>query len=224
MARILSLGTLVTRCKQRYDGQNNKHLDGPELKSLIDEYYADLHALVVEKGARYFEAEATITANGAESYALPGDHLTTLGVDFVIDGRRRALCGPIPVQRRDALLGQVGEATDYELAGNNLGLHPRPPTGTYKHIYAPQPVDLSTAPDSALVDVITIYGQKFIIWGVASVAKHKSDQAQQRAVDEHEKARAQVEYWACQRVLTGASARPSGLAQPRAYVDEADYR
>jgi hypothetical protein len=230
MARILTLGTLVARSRQRYDGVGNDALDSPELKSLIDEYYADLHALVVEKGARYFETEATITATGATSYALPSDHLTTIAVDFVVDAstdRRCALHGPIAVQERECLIGSSGTACHYELAGASLVLYPRPSSGTYKHLYAPQPVDLSTAADSTQVDVINVYGQKYVLWGVASVAQHKSQSSQERAIAEYEKAKMQLEYWACLRAINAAAARVNEDERgghARRYIDAADYR
>jgi hypothetical protein len=227
MARNKTLGTILTLCKQRYSSEGDELLDVPELKSLIDEYYGQLHALVVEKGARYFETEATITATGTASYALPADHMSTIAIDFVIDAtRRRPVCGPIPVQRREQLLGSVGDATEYELAGSNIALYPNPPSGTYKHLYVPQPVDLSTAADSTVVDLINIYGQAFVVWGVASVAKHKAESDQQRAIGEHAKAAAQLEYWASLRALNEtASPHPHrAVYQDRRDTDPASYR
>ncbi len=233
MARNVVLSTLVTRCRQRYTGEGDDLLDVPELKSLISEYYADMHALIAEKGARYFESEATITANNSASYALPADHLSTIGVDRVLNGTtgpRVPVHGPIAVQERTRLVGLTsgGPAHYYGLEGPNIALYPVPASGTYKHLYVPQPADLSTSADATVVDLISIYGEKFVIWGVASVAQHKGSGSQQRAVDEHKKASDQLEYWACLRALNQPSYRvpddASEMRMGQRYMDVADYR
>lgn len=229
MAYAFTLGTLVTRCRQRFAGEGESLLDDPEVKALISEYYGELHALTVEKGARAFEQEADITADGAVSYALPSNHLSTIGVDAVLSGTtgpRRPVWGPIMAQERTRYMGRTGPAFFWAEEGVNLALFPVPQSGTYKHLYVPQPVDYATSPDATSVDLLNIYGLKFLVWGVASVAQHKSSSSQQRAVDEHEKAKAQVEYWACQRALVQPSYRvpdsmPSGSL---GFVDPADWR
>lgn len=226
MALAFTLGTLVDRCRQRYTGQGDDLLDPPELKALIWEFYGEMHALTVEKGARAFESEATITANGAATYALPADHLTTIGVDAFLAGTtgpRRPVYGPIMVQERTRLMGLVGQAAFFDLEGSNLALYPVPSSGTFRHIYVPQPVDFSAGADSTSVDLINIYGYKFIVWSVASVAQHKGSTSQQRAVDEAKRASDQIEYWACQRALTQPSYRvpEEGFG---GYFDAADWR
>lgn len=229
MALTFTLGTLVTRCRQRCAGEGESLLDDPEVKSLIFEYYGELHALVVEKGAGYFRTTADITATGATSYALPANHLSTIGVDAVLSGTtgpRRPVWGPIMEQQRTALAGRTGPAFFWAPEGTDLALFPVPSSGTYKHIYVPQPTDLSTAADSTSVDLITIYGLKFLVWGVASVALHKGSSSQARAVDEHEKAKAQVEYWACLRALTQPSYRvpDEPMGGSLGFPDPGDWR
>jgi len=229
VALPFTLGTLVTRCRQRFSAGDGDVLEDPEVKGLISEYYGELHALTVEKGARCFEAEATITATGASGYALPFDHLTTIGVDAVLSGTtgpRRPVWGPIMATERVRLVGRTGPAFYWAEEGANIALYPIPSDGTYKHLYVPQPTDYSAASDATSVDLLNIYGLKFIVWGVASVALHKSESAQQRAVDEYEKAKAQVEYWACQRALVQPSYRvpedmPGGSL---GFPDPADWR
>jgi hypothetical protein len=226
MALSFTLGALVDRCQKRYTGQGDELLDAPELKELIFEYYGEMHALVVEKGARHFEAEDTITATGAATYALPANHLTTVGVDHILSGTtgpRRAVHGPIAAQERARLMSLVsvtGAARYFGLEGPNIALYPVPSSGTYKHLYVPQPVDLSTAADSTSVDLINIYGYRLVLWGVASVAQHKGSASQQRAVDEHKRASDQLEYWACQRALL----QPSYRVQEDDCYDDDDGR
>lgn len=212
MALAFTLGTLVTRCRQRFAGESESLLEDPEVKALISEYYGEMHALISEKGARAFEAEQTITADGSTSYALPAAFLSTIGVDAILSGTtgaRRPVFGPIMAQERSWLMGQTGPANWYALEGSSIALFPVPSSGTYKHLYVPQPTDYSTSADSTSVDVINIYGLKFILWSVASVALHKGSSSQQRAVDEAKRASDQIEYWACQRALTQPSYRIS---------------
>ncbi len=212
MGRSVLLGTLVTRCLQRGNKPvgDDAQIETPEVKSIISEYYGDMHALIVEKGAWYFTAEDTITATGAASYALPAAHLSTIGVDLVLSGTtgpRRPVCGPIAMQERSRLVGLTGPADYYGFEGANLALYPVPSSGTYRHLYVPQPTDLSTSADSTSVDLINIYGEKFIVWGVASVLLHRGESNQQRALTEHEKALGQLEYWASLRAVTQPSYR-----------------
>jgi hypothetical protein len=212
MARPVLLGTLVTRCQQRATALGDGSIDPPEVKALISEYYGEAHALVTEKGARYFQAEDDITADGSVTYALPDEHMATIGVDLVLSGTtgpRRPVLGPIDPKDRSYLVGLTngGPAAYFGFEGNALALYPAPTSGTYKHLYVPQPMDLSTAADSTSVDVINVYGERLVLWGVASVILHKGSSAQDRAMAEHDKALGQLEYWACMRAMTQTSYR-----------------
>lgn len=216
MARSVTIGTLVTRARQRWGSEGDQQLDDPEVKSLISEYYGELHALVADKGARYFETEATLDLN---NLALPSDHFSTVGVDFVLSGTtgvRRPVWGPIGPADRSYLIGLTASSSAYfwAIEAGNIALYPTPTTGTYKHLYVPQPTDIATASDSTQVDLINIYGERLVLWGVASVAQHKGAVSQQRAVDEHKRALDELEYWACQRAAGQASFRiPSDVLE-----------
>jgi hypothetical protein len=203
MARNVLMGTLTTRARQRWTGEGDNSIDVTEVKALVSEFYAELHAVVADKGARYFETEATLDLL---NLALPSDHMTTIGVDLVLSGTtgpRRPVWGPIGPADRTYVIGLTtgGPACFFAEEGANLALYPGPTVGTYKHLYVPQPTDLATAADATVVDTINIYGERLILWGVASVALHKGSAAQQRAIDEHQRARGELEYWACQRSL-----------------------
>lgn len=199
MARSVALGTLVTRARQRADREEDGSISTNEWKSYISELYAELHKTV--RAARYFETEATITATGASSYALPSDHLETITIDLVAtDGTRRCLT-PLLALERPRYTGLTGTAYKYALEGSNVVLYPNPSSGTYKHLYVPQPTDYSGSADSTTVDVINIDGEKFILWGVASIAQHKSDANQQRAIMERDKALSELQAWAAERML-----------------------
>jgi hypothetical protein len=202
MAFLVAMGTLVSRAQQRWGAEGDAQLDAPEVKALISEYYGELHALVSDKGARYFETEATLNL---ANLALPSDHLSTIGVDLVLSGTtgpRRPVWGPIGPADRTYLIGlSNGPAYFWAEEGASLALYSTPTSGTYKHLYVPQPTDYAAAADATQIDVINIWGYRLILWGVASVAQHKGSVSQQRAVDEYTRAGRELEYWACQRAL-----------------------
>ena len=200
MAYPITLGTLVTRAQQRGNDPSGEQLAVPEMKEIVSEHYGEIHAAVNDVGARYHETEATITATGAASYALPTDHLSTIGIDFLVDsaGRRRELL-QLMVQERSIFAGQTGEAHYFALAGANIVLYRTPATGTYKHLYIPQPTDYSTSGDSTSVDVINIHGLRYIVWGVASILLYRAESEQQRAMVERDRALQKLVEWAIER-------------------------
>src|ERR1041384_4018872 len=105
MARNILLSSLTARARQRWAGEGDNSIDVVELKALVSEFYAELHAAVSDKGARYFETEATLDLN---NLALPGDHLSTIGVDLVLSGTtgpRRPVWGPIGPSDRTYVIG-----------------------------------------------------------------------------------------------------------------------
>ncbi len=200
MSRILTLTTLIARCKQRSDKEQDGQIGSyatDEWESLISEAYGEMYMLVAEQGSRYFETEASITITGATSYALPSDHLATLAIDRVIDaaGRRDPLVEIMP-QERTSVIGQTGDAECFALVGSNVELYPVPSSGTYKHIYIPQPTDLSSSSGSTSVDLINVHGQAFVIWSVKLKALDKSESDVRVAMQQIERAADGLRQWA----------------------------
>lgn len=177
MPRNLLMGDVVLRCQRRADQEFVNVIQPPEWKALISEMYAQLYSTAVQSGMRYFESTATITANGATSYAVPTDHDETIGIDRVADatsGRIDQL-GELMIQERTRFSGLTGDASGYALIGLAIVLYPRPTTGTYLHVYVPQAPDISALADTATVDLVTGDGEAFLIEGVAAKAKPKTD-------------------------------------------------
>ncbi len=204
MARLLTLGTLVTRCQQRADRAGDANIgdatnggtDDTEWKSLVSEAYGEMYMVVAEQGSRYFETEAAITITGATSYTLPEGHLSTLGVDRVDSAGRRTPLNEIMPQERTRALGRVGAAGEFALVGANIELYPAPTTGTYKHVYIPQPADLTTSADATSVDLINVFGQAFVIWSVKLKALDKSESAVEVSMREIARAADGLRQWA----------------------------
>lgn len=203
MALTRTIAQLVASCQLRADKKDDDHVTAAEWQEYISELYGELHGAVAETGARYFETEATITTTGASSYALPTDHLATIGVDYVLDstGRRRSL-DELMVQERPLFAGQTGDATMFAFTGTSIVLYPTPSTGSYKHVYVPQPTDYTAVATTTAVDLINNDGLKFLVWGVAAIALHKGEASQQRAMVERDAAKASLIEWAVRRALT----------------------
>ena len=62
MALTRTLTQLIGLCQRRADKETDEHVDSDEWKELITEVYGEMHSIVSETGARYFETEADITA------------------------------------------------------------------------------------------------------------------------------------------------------------------
>lgn len=199
MAFLVTLGELVTSCQQLANKDGDEQLGVPEWKAHISARYGRIHSVVADTGARYFETEATINL---ASLALPTDHKASIGVDLVLDsaGRRREL-PELMIQERNYFAGVTGEARAWSFSGGTIQLYPTPTSGTYKHLYVPQPTRYNTAADSTSIDVISTDGLEAITWGVASVALHRSESQQQRALEESAAALARVREWAVMRSL-----------------------
>lgn len=202
MARSVTIANLITRAKQRADLVNDTHVSDAEWQVYLAEAYNELHAIVAETGSRQFEAEETITATGASSYNLPSAYLSTVSVEFVTDGSgaRRPLHRLMPAETA-LYRGMTGEACAYELTGTTIVLWPRPSSGSYRHIYIPQPTDYSSSGTD--IDCLNVYGEQFITWSAASMAIHKQERNAQFALMRVEKAREEIYNWAANRALEG---------------------
>ena len=204
MARSFTVAQLLTRARQRSEQEDSDFVTDSELKSILSTAYGELYSTLVETGLRYFESEDTITANGSASYALPSDYLSTLGVDRLVDssGRRVALSEAMVQERNNWTGVSGGTAVSFYLKGSNLVLAPNPSSGTYYHVYVPQPTDLSSASDATSVDVVTPDGEAFLeaYMQVEILAKEQSDVS--GAVSKRERARERLAWWATQRMLT----------------------
>lgn len=206
MARSFTVLQLVTRAKYAADMENQSFISDTEWKTYLSTAYAELYAILVESGMRYFESEDTITADGNHSYALPADFLTSIGVDYEISatsGERRYL-QPLMVQERNMFtgVGSANQAIGYSLTGSNIRLYPTPASGqVYYHVYVPQPTEHSASADGTSIDVVTPDGEAFITWHMAfrALSKEQSDTADSR--NEREAARARVTSWAILRAI-----------------------
>lgn len=223
MARSFLLSALVTRCQQRCGMEGSDHVTSTELKGLISSAYGQLYMLFVSSGYPYFQSEQTMDSDG--STALPSDYLATIGVDYVESGGQRHALDLLMAQERNIYTGTTtgARAWAYAVNGTNVLLYPTPPTGqSYKHVYVPQPTELSGSSDSTSVDVVSPDGEEYIVSSVAvmALAKEESD----TSVHERAAARAwaRLEDWAQRRALN--SPRRQVVDDGPYFADEADWR
>lgn len=179
----------------------DSQIDPAEWKSRASSMFGRLHAAVVPTGARVYEVEVALDLN---NLAVPADHYMSIGVDIFRNGRFYRELPELMIEERNDLStsNSSTEAAAWALVGNNIRLYPTTTRGTYKHIYVPQPADLSTAADDQLVDVLNTAGRDLIEWGTAAIALHRDDSNQSRAIAERDDAEERLKEWAIKRSLT----------------------
>lgn len=196
MARPVTIANLITRAKQRADAENASHVSDAEWQVNVAEGYSALHKIVVQTGCRRFESEDSITATGAATYNLPAGFMHSIGIDYVMDaaGSRRPL-QRVTSRERAGLIGITGEAFYYEVTSTTVTLYPKPSSGSYKHLYIPQPTDYTTIVTTTEVDTLCADGEKLITWTAAMMALQKGEQSVQLALREIDKAEQGVLEW-----------------------------
>jgi hypothetical protein len=176
MARNFQLLELEELCKQQCDEEGQDSISPAEWRRYVSSVYAQLYKKFAFSGLRYFEDTLALTA---QSTPLPDDHLSTLGIDWIIDATtdRRKPLREISYQQRWRYIGRgASRSLVYEHAGANLVLHPPPQADQdYELLYIPQPPILTSAGDETVIDVITPDGEDFVIWNVVVAAKEKLD-------------------------------------------------
>lgn len=205
MSRLVEMGTLVSRAKQRADKENDDHIAASEWLELVNESYGELFEAVAETGLRYFERVATLTTTGIAYVAEPAAVMATIGLDYVVaaSGERRPLT-EIMIHERAMWQGRTGSfATNFAAVDDRIYLYPTPPTGqTYELLYIYQPPDLSAYASDDCVDVVVPSGEAFLIWNTVIKAHAKGEGDVQLAIVERDAAKRRLTEWAVKRMLT----------------------
>jgi len=223
MPRIYRLDDIRLRCQRRSNKEGDPSISIPEWNALISEQYGDLYSEVEKTGMRYFESTFAFTATGAASYAVPVDHLATLGIDRITDSvGSRVTLDEMMSPERTRWAGQIGDAQSYAIVGQLIYLFPKPPSGSYELLYMPQAPDLSTAADSTSIDVVQADGEAFLIWGVAVKALTKSESDVRMHMAEREAARVRFVDWAILKAFVQPR-RPIVRRSLNEAIDAGDY-
>ena len=201
MARNFTIAALILKGRRRCDQENRDILSAAEWQDELSTICSEFQGLIVDSGARVFESEQTITADGSAGYDFPADFLASVGVDRLVGTRREHLT-PLLVQERNHTNSSTGNARFYSLVGDQIRFFPNPSSGTYYHIYAPQCPDYSESVTTTEINVITPAGENFFTWSLALVGGVKEESDLTPYYEKQvEKYRARVEKWAMQQML-----------------------
>ena len=225
MARNFTIAALITKGRRRCGQENRELLSATEWQDELSTICSEFQGLIVDSGSRIFETEEEITADGSAGYTLPADFLAEVGVDRVTGSSREHLT-PLLVQERNHTQSAAGAARYYSIVGNEIRLFPKPASGTYYLIYAPQCPDYTVIVDTTPIDVITPAGENFFTWSLALVGGIKEESDLTPYYEKQvEKYRAKVEKWAQQRMLTAPVRRYVEYGSPdNIYPGEWDNR
>jgi len=161
MARTFTLLQIRTKARERADMVNSSFVTDSELNGYASASYAELYDLLIQSGLVYFTpGNQTITATGAETYALPSDYYGTVGVSRLTGGDYVPLAEYM-ITERHKYENRSGDATMYSPQGSNISILPAPASGTYRHIYIPAPADLTS--DSDTVDGVSGWEEHIVV-------------------------------------------------------------
>jgi hypothetical protein len=136
---MASLSELRTRIRQRTDSENSEFVTDAELNQLINTAYQELYGLLVRASLHRTEEVETVTADGSDSYSMPSDFLSLIGVYRVYDEDK------VPLERFPDKFrpgSRTGDASMYRVVGSELVLYPKPSDGSYDIVYIPVPGEL----------------------------------------------------------------------------------
>lgn len=206
MPRLIRMGDLLARSKKRADKKTDDHILDPEWRSIMNEVYgADVFSVVAGTGYRYFEKSASLVTTGAAYVSEPGDHLSTVRLDYIEPGGRHLELDLLNVEDegvRSGMSSGADRAYGYTAVDDRIYLYPTPPTGqTYELRYVFQPPDLGTFDDDMCVDVVTPDGEACLVWGTAAIAQGIAKQGVELALKQHEKHRTRLMEWAAERSM-----------------------
>lgn len=231
MPRLVEMGTLLLRCKQRADKVGDDHIGGSDTSEwhrLISEVYgADVFQVVADTGLRYFETTATLTTTGAAYVAESSNIAKVIRLDYIDASGTRFPVRPIGPHDQVGLSALTGTvALFFAVVDDRIYLYPTPATGqTYEALYIPQAPDLSGYASDACVDVVSADGEACIIWGVAALAKIKASQDAQVYLQKQAEHRDRLQGWAADRLIAYAQSRPAADEYGERYgYEDGDYR
>jgi hypothetical protein len=150
MARKFTIAQLATRARERADMVNSGFITPSELRGYLSASYAELYERLIQSGLFYFDWQTqTINGDGNELYDLPDDYYATLRMDYEWSSNYHTELWEYMFQERTRFENAIGGATSgysthYTISGSKVSLLPAPTGGTYRHFYAPRPMDLGS--------------------------------------------------------------------------------
>jgi hypothetical protein len=205
MAREFTIAELILKGRRACDQEDSDELTAAEWQDEFSSVYADFQKAILDGGARMFEGEQTITADGNRNYALPSDFQAEIGVEFEESSTRRIDLHPLHILERSAALSATGRARYYSIINDaNTRLDPAPSSGTYYLTYIKQPTDYSESATSTSVNVIVPAGEQFFKYSLGAVgaAKVGDDQLLGYLESKADRAKNELIKWSYMRSLT----------------------
>jgi hypothetical protein len=194
----------ASRFRKVADVENDAHISAAELAECANEVYGDLYQIVAEGADAYWQVTHAFTADGSPSYDEPDDHLSTVCLERVDSSGRRSPIRKLLAQERHQVSGLTGDGEYYSLIDDQIFLYPVPSSGNYELLYIPQAPDLTTYDDADKLDVVNIYGEQFLVYGVAALAKSKSESDVRFFLARQQRAEQKLIEWAAQRAFHDA--------------------
>lgn len=140
---LVTAETMVTHVRQLSNMENRLTVEDPEIHSYLTKARKRLTSMLVRHGLVRAETTATITATGAGVYAFPSDFFSTISV-FRVDGDRVHELKLIDSGvRLTPSATPTGQAQAYYATDAGIVLYPAPPSGTYYHVYVPDPGEVT---------------------------------------------------------------------------------
>lgn len=201
MPRRKALSAIRSRIRKLADAEGNLHVSNAEIDEGIDEIYGDLYHLTVDGHGAYFQTTHEFTADGSDSYDEPDDHLSTVQLDLVSSDGERTPLKKLRAQERFLYGGTTGTPEAYALVDDQIFLYPNPSSGDLELLYIPQPPDVTDYADADELDLVSIYGAQFVVYGVAALVLAKSESEQRGWLARQARAEQKHIEWAATRSL-----------------------
>jgi hypothetical protein len=222
MARSVAVSTIMLRARRWANMERDTDfLPDSELLEYVDSAWTRLYKLYAAAWPERFQTEQSITTvAGTATYALPADHLASIGVDSS-DGGRWSAMRPLQEEDRNAYQ-DGGQPLGWRVIGANLALYPTPGSAiALRHIYLPTaPALTSTA---ATIDGVLGH-ERLIELDVALRLKAKEEADASALFAEYMRMRAEVEEEAQMRVLRTPQTIAIIESHEPSWVDDAALR
>lgn len=220
MPRRKALSYWRARIRKLADAETSLHVSDAEIDEGISEVYGDEYHLVVDGAIEYFQTSHTITAIGDASYDEPDDLLSRVSLERVDTNGKRHPLRRLQPQQRHRFGAQTGTAIAYSHVDDQIYLYPRPSSGTYELLYIPQPPDITSYTDADVIDVVCIYGEQFLVYGVAALVLAKSESDQRGWLARQARAEQKLIEWLPTQDFHGTNVLVDGDGEP---LDELSY-
>ena len=162
--RNFTVAQVRDRVRELIDAEQMRALGDTEMTKRISAAYAKYYCKLVKAGLGYpNETTQTIISTGNDSYSLPADHFATLRVDWQYSPNWWIPLEEIDIREiHQVQFTNASQSFWYRLSGQTIILYPTPAAnGSYRHIYAPAPADLTT--DSQTIDGVAGWEEAVIL-------------------------------------------------------------